>query len=67
MKYEVEFNEDVAKVCNYSGKVLIEVGRTCPLCGSMCDIELRRKTLFRRCSKCDREWSYDAHAKTQRR
>lgn len=67
MRYEVDFNKDVAKVSNRDGKVLQEVSRTCPFCGKMCDFDLTKRTLTRKCKKCDKEWHYEVYNALRRR
>lgn len=56
MRYEVVCDENVARVVDEDGTVLIELGRTCPYCGTMCDIEFTYGLLLRSCKKCNREW-----------
>lgn len=56
VRYQVVCNEDVAKVVDKDGVVLVELGRTCPYCGTMCDIELAYGLLLRACKKCNKQW-----------
>lgn len=54
-KYLMTCDEDVARIQNQDGKILVEMGRTCPLCGKICDIVFEYGTLIRTCKHCKRE------------
>jgi hypothetical protein len=57
MKYGFVCDEDVARVTSHEGKVLVEIGRTCPYCGKMCEIELFFGGLKRTCKRCKEDAS----------